>query len=514
MAYSSAWIALCEDPYGEAMRPRLWVRLNDGVDGAPSTLVNLTAPHEILSINPVISRREVKFGVIEGQAWQVLLENADLGLFAYDLTNCWCALQAGFPDADVWELVAQGRIERVVKSTGATLMLEVHDAVMELLNSELKRDIRYCADGWASDIQSSSIAAGSDEYDNNASGAGVTILSAANLAHETYRIVFTSATAFDVIWEDGDTAGSGTTSADCDVSSVYDQVTDVVRIESAGWTGAYAGGDEFVFYTSEALGGSGDLAPVTVLQTLVGESGAYDVISGAAYTPAYYDSANWGAISALNDDYDIAGTWTKGTKKYELIQDILKIIHGSLYAARTGQAALWAVQPSTSVAATLNGTPGAGDVSILKGSLSDDQRDSCTSVAYEYLDVNGNDAVYTATAADSALHKERHVTVRVGWECPGPLIEPAANKYLSRFGAALETYELDTTLAGIAADIGNGIAITDAALGVAAARVDVTETELDILANSARLTAYIDPVIIEDYAVIGTATIDGTEVIW
>jgi len=520
MAYDAAWLALCEDPFGEPIRPRLKIRLNDGTGGAPSTLVTIS-DKQILDCPPVKFRREVEFGVVQGQAWQVKLANADLALLDYQLYDCYVALEAGFAAADSWETVAQGRVGAVIASTDASLVLEVHDCVMDTLNYELQRVMRF-GPAWASEIISQNISETSSGYDNDASGAGISfvqITANAYFADETFQIVFSTATAFDVIYEDGSTAASGTISSDLSFGPAASPAVSCITLNYEGWdttTGAYAAGDEFVFYTSQFRDAT-DRTPVAVIRDLIENVAgveAYDAVAGSAYASPCYDTTNWDTIDGDNDTYSVTGTWARGTPVSEMIQDALKLIHGSIYASPTGQIAIWALAPSTSTGIALNGTPGAGTVTILSGTVSLDMDGVANAVTYEYLDSGGRDATYTATDAETELHATRTAVVRVGWECPGPLVEPAANKYINRFKDLHRVYEVQTTLAGAVAVIGSGVAITEATFGAGTFRVDAVENELDIMGNSARILAYIDPVVVETYAVVGTATIGGTEVIW
>jgi len=169
MAYSSEFIALCNDPFGEAMTVRVYVRLNDS-GGQPGTLVELTATQELLDLNPIEFRRERQFGVVQGQVWQLRLSNTDRALMAYELKECWLAIRAGFPAADVWETMAQGRIKKVTWSAAGSVTIDVADTVMDLLNYTMPRDTRYQeSNGWVSQVQSETVASASRGYDSSVS---------------------------------------------------------------------------------------------------------------------------------------------------------------------------------------------------------------------------------------------------------------------------------------------------------------------------------------------------------
>jgi len=520
--FTTAFTDICNDPNGEPTRAKLYVRLNDGTGGAPSTLVELTATQTIKELPPIVRAREYKPGILQGQSWQVKVTNNNKALLAYDFKDCWCCIRGGFSTADVWATFAQGKIKRSVKSTDGTVTLEIHDVIMDLLKFEIPRDIMYQDSEWVSEVKSITRDADSRSYDNDASGAGVVIYqNASNIRDETFLVVFTSATAFKIVLEDGDDSQTGTISADATIWGLADAQTSgrMLQLNFEGWStdsGAYAAGDTFAIYTAEARTAA-ELSPVHMIQHLIDDVAGitvYDVITGANYTYPRFDTTNWTSLATDAEAYTIGGEWSRGTTIAKMIQDLLKVVQGAVYPSPTGQLALWVLQPATSVAATLNGVRGNGPISIISMVKDDDIREATNEVTIEYLSMDGTDASYTAVDSDTTLHGTYPQKFSVGWRLDGPTAENGVNKHLSRFSAGLESYVINTTLAGAVADIAEAVTMIEDELGLSLEQAEVYRVSVNLLDSSAQISAMIDPAVLSTKAKIDSAEVDGTEVIW
>ncbi len=516
MTLSADFIALCADPFGEALTVRIFVRLNDD-DGQPGTLVELTETQEVLALNPLRRRREREFGVVQGQSWQVQLTNRNRSMLAYDLRDCWCCIRAGFADADLWETRAQGKIRKVTQSAGGTVTLEVQDSVIDILNYELQRDIRFQEGGWASLIQPLAKSNSSASWD---SAVPLEIGEPAAANDETFIIEFTTPTAFKVINEDGDDSQTGTIGSDMTVETTGGDP--VVTIPTEGWSsdsGAYATGDRFVFYTARSRTSS-ELTAVNMVAHLIDEVlalTAYDVMAGADYASARYNTSYWttAGAAAVTAMALVQGSWIKGTPIATLIQDALKLVHGSIYPAATGQIGLWVLAPSTEIAAKLNGIPGSGQIDILDDMVIEDNLENAVrDVTFTYKTLDGEDGVCASVDADPLLLAARSITVNIGWECRGLSVQDACDKYLNRYRLGIKEYIIPTTVAGLAADIGMGLAFSEGELNLDTAVSDVTDIEEDLLANTVTLRAHTDPITTANYFYLDSSLLDGTEVLW
>ena len=505
--FSAAFQTVASDSRGEALRAKLYVRLNDGVGGIPGTLVEITATQDIISVGDIVQKRERQWGVVQGQAWQVRVTNADLGLLDYSLPGCWAALKCGFEDADEWDLFAQGKISRAIPSGDGTLTLEVYDGVMDLLQFSLPRDITFQDSNWASGIQVVETASGSGSYDE---ATALTVASApVETTDETFYIEFTSTTAFKIILEDGDETQTGNTSSDCSVDNV--DADTVVTIPSAGWTGTFAAGDRFVFYTARPRTAA-ELSPVGMIAHLIDDVAGltvYDVLTGANYSSPRYDTSNWSTQSTEYDDCEIGGLWERGSSLAEMIQDALKIVHGAVFPTHTGQIGLWVMQPSTTVSVELNGDPNRGtiditDTPILEHSLAD----AVNEVTFEYLSLEGVAASVTKVDGDTPYSDTRAATVSIGWRVESSYVETSCSRYLSRFRLGRQEYTLPTTLKGVLAEAGTAAAITEPMLGVISKNVDVIHLGVRPLDNAVVIKAYVDYAVNDGYFILGDATTD------
>jgi len=511
--FSTGFIAAATDPWGEAAGCRVYLRLND-LNGTPSTLIAFSA-NEVLSVSTVTRRREWAFGTVQGQAVQVKIAVENLATIGYEFKGCWACIQCGFASILEYHTFAQGKVSRVIFSTDNTLTLEIHDTVMDVLNYAIPRDVMYSDTANIGDVQPESIASGSKQYKN--STAPIIISSASQIVDETFVIEFTSPTTYKVILEDGDETQTSNVTTNFVVDSQTG--TNVLVIPTGGWdltAGSYATGDRFVFYSSMARNSTLLSAGYIVNDLLEFSSPftAYDVITGAYYANVRYDTTTWTQILIDKLGIELGGLWKKGTPIRTLVQDALKTFHGAVYPTATGQMGIWALAPSAGVTVSLNGDPDLGPVEVLSATIEDDQTYLITSVTFEYFALDGEDASFTAVDDDPISLVDKSEVIKIGWRVRGLSVESACNQYLNRFKGGRKQYTINTTLAGAVADIGLGIGITEPELRLTVETTDVTEISLNLMGNSAQIKAHVDPVVLAQYAVVGTSLVGGTDLVW
>lgn len=510
MDVTAAFAALCNDPWGEPARIQFNIMfVGAGVGGSTNVVADVTNTQEVVSISAIASRREKKHGIMQGQSWQIQTTNTDNEYTSSDYSDAYGQIIVEFTDASESEPIVQGRIYKTTASTNGTMTFEVHDTVIDLLNYEIPRDIHYQDTGWLGEMQVYSKDPDSDGWDSTVD---LAITSAPDLEDETFYVTFTSSVAFDVTRDGGAGTQSGTTALP---KSISNNNGAVLSIPSSGWSGTYASGDVFVFY-SAAPRVAADLAPGAMIMDLIDEAvPSVPVISATpAAGNAFYDSTNWAAFVTDTAGDEIGGFWPKGTPVSRMIQDALKIIHGSIYSVPNGRLAIWHLSPNTDTRVSLNGDPEQGTVSIIEASTAHDLTEKVSAVTYEYLDLEGNDAAVTSTDADTVLITPKIETVRIGWRARGLSVESAANIHLNRLKAGRREYTVKATLAGLLADVGAGVSITDPDIDLTVEASDVTEISMDLLNNKVTIKAHVDPVVIEDYAIVEIATVGGTEVVW
>jgi len=519
--FSQAFTDIARGPSGEALRVRLHVRLNDGVDGSPGTLLTITEGQELLNVSQIERKRERSFGVIQGQAWQVQATNKDLAMLAYSLPGCWACIEGGFPVADEWAVFAQGKINSFVASTNGTVTLEVRDAVMDVLKFKLPRDMRFCEEGWLSSVKTVRQDKDSVGWDDEIELYCYDTWGLLNLIDETFCVVFTTTTTFEVRSEneDGAVLGSGSISAECQVASTSGE-SDAFRIPAAGWSaesGAYEVGDTYEIFTSEPRT-TAELTPVNMVRHLIEDVAGltcYNVLDGAFYSSPLFDETNWDDLVDLSPV--VAGSWSKGSSLSSLIQGALTVVHGTVYPAPSGQVALWVLQPASGESLVLNGDPGSGQVDILTGQYTDTLADTITDCLFKYLILgSGEDASYAATIplTESPLLERRAITVKIGWEVRGISVMSAANTYLARNKEAKREHYLKCTLAGAVAELGGTVGIREATTGLNMAVVSTTGINIDLLRNKADVKAHNDPFVNQGFFVIGESLIGGSDVLW
>lgn len=542
MSFSAPFLASAKRAFGaEAIRVRLWTRI--ATAAGANQLVELTALGGFVSVSAIEEERERQFGVAQGQRWEITLDNSSgwanprsaIHPFAEPLELRWCALEYDLEGNT--ELGAQGRISRVFRSTQTgTVTIQVGDPIMDLLDYDWPRDAVFDErDRWISGVQPVVRADASSSY----SGAtGPTALgTTAQTSNETFRLVFATATTFDVVYEDGTTQSGGPfpIGSNLDVVSNVSSVA-VARLYASDWAGSYATGDEFVFYTSKAYT-AGNLAPVFLMMDLLGQAGAvsaYDVKAGTTLS-IFHDILNWVALNTYFSGILVRGYQSKGTSLASMIQGLLKVIHGAIYTTPTGQIALYAATPGAIGAGT--GTPISGDpksglpvvISRIDAEMSDDEIVTVTTWTYSHLGFpagahGGPPVTEQATVTRFAdpgfvdpitLQKIRRGSDHsIPWAVTGSAIVTAAERLVARYGTERPYYTIQGPLALLEHDLNDAVTVYEPALDVVAEKLQVVSRATYPTENYVEILAYADPVVSSSFFIIGQSVIDGSDLIF
>jgi len=489
------------------MRCRLSIRTTVGA---------LISANTVIATNPVPVQREHEWGIIQGQQWQVEVENIDLTLMANNLGGRPCALEIGFPGASEWALCAQGKINQASASTDLVVAIDVWDPLTGQMDAELPRDMFFDHKPWVSDIHAITRNTNSRTYDNEASGAGV-VVSAVN-TDSTWTITFTDTTYFSV---DRDGTSIGTNISIGSDWSFSGGGTGIV-LHHEGWSteaGAYAVGDTFVFYTSKPRS---NLSPVALiielLESILGLE-VYNVLAGASYASPLYDrAATWVPAIAAHGMTTCKGYFAKGTKIVDMVQQLLVVINGGIYQMPTGQLALWRFVPSSGTAIDINGDTAAGDVDIIGGEIVQRMEQVYSSIAINYKHLrDGADVSYTESPAISPWGDDVHpLTIDLDWRVDYGSIQACVNKAISRFSNQQpQEWALETQLSGFVLDIGDPININEPMLGLTDQEAAVVGIDRDPMGQRAKVTARTEPDTVgKIYFRIGTSKIGGANLIW
>lgn len=503
-------VAICSDPTGEPAALRLTVWLS-------TSIWELSNPWPILECNPVTFRRERDFGQVQGQVVQVSLDNSAGTFPAYGIfRGLPVVLEIGFADADVWAPLAQGTVSRIVHSADATVTVEFTESVMGLLGATLPRDIRFQGTGWVSGVNVERKSDNSSAYDPTVA---LVLLTPAAADDETFVVEFTSATAFKVILENGNDTQTGTKAADKTINNAAGDVG-VLKIPAAGWdaaAGTYAAGDRFVFYTARART-TAELTPIYMIRHLIADFiglSVFDVRGGAAYAYPWDDDAAWVARAGAASAHAIAGTFTAGTPISSLIQDALKIVHGSIFPTPTGQLGLWVFEPQVGDALALNGDPDNGPVVIVDGANVDDGLDTAVSeVVVSYLAIGGGKAEYRTVDPTTILPIPRTASINIAWELAGASAKDLGDRYLTRYRSGVKLYTFPATIAALPTQVGGGVVVTDPLLGLEAATNEVWEMTVYPFENRVTVKALSDAIGGAGWFRCNVSTMDGTAVLW
>lgn len=507
MVFTSTFRAAMQERHGERLQPRLTVRLSDGTE----TILSDT--EHCLNLSPIRRRRERQFGVVQAQSWQATFSNASLFHSGKRLAGCYVRLDIGFPNVGLWQKVAVGKIRAATATTGNQLVVEVQEPLRELVDATLPRDVYFSDTGWLSTVQPERIDDDSQRYDGSPTASDYS-----QLEDETFEIEFLSATTFQVTDGDGNVYGPFNISSDASHGTSQFPLSTLVTIPSSGWSsdsGAYADGDIFVFYAA-APRAAADLTTIGMVRHLIEDVAAieaYDFDADDFGTPLS-DIAEWSRVEALVSTDTVEGEWSRGSRIIDMVQQLLKLSHASLYPTPDGKVAIWILEESGASAYELNADPARGDISLLSGSLVQELDECYGAVEYTYLALDGQEAAVRREASASETDAAGiTLSVNVGWRVSGITVAAAVSKALNRFKAAREIYTAKTTLAGGSIGLAEGVTIHEPELDMVGYRSDTTEVALDVLDNSAEIEAWTDPVAIEEYGVIGTMLV-GTGTVW
>lgn len=518
MAYGSGWVAASLDAWGEAPRVRLLVRLYDGVDGAPGTLVTFNTDHETISLNPILREVERTFGVIQSQSWQLVCMKHEGVPSGEALDGCWASIQIGYEDADEWETFGTGQIVAATFVSDDSIEFEINDTLVNLVEAQLKRDLGIYSDRpYCGPVRPLRLADGSQDYNNDIDGdgiegSGVSVISPSYYEHienDTFTIEFTSQTAFKVILSNGDQSQTGTIAANCDIKPT-DESTAMLRLDRRGWStdvGAYSIGDQFVFDTSVQW----DAGAVTyvVAQSLIAQhmGPVLDVVNND-WENIFADLGDWDDAASAYPGHLVSAEFRVGDSVMDIVQQLLELESASLWVNAFGKYVLRRHLPDAVTVHSFNSDESRGDVDLIETRKKESAVDAYNVVEVRYRDYeNGAERTWIERDANSPYLAERKLTIETSFAMPAALASFAASRALARFKRARSMYILRTTFTGAAVLPSQRIEIVDPSLGERGfAVVDVVSVEVDPFADEAQVTALNEPLNDQGYARVGDAT--------
>lgn len=499
--FGTAWKAASESAWSDALSLRVYIRTND-----PTPVVfELTDGENVLACSTIKREREREFGVIQGQSCTIEATNGGLLNREYQLVDGWMKVVGVYPGS-VEAILHVGRIRDARASGRGTITIETGDILVDMMDAKLPRDIYFRDTAWAGAVKTVSIDDASSDYDNDASGAGVTITIPAGVIDHNARIVFTSATAFKVVLEDGDESQTGVIGSDLAVDLESGAGLYPVTINQEGWdktTGAYTAGDEFEFATARARAAS-ELTPINTLVVL-NKSKVYDFDLDMMVSPNY-DALRWAGYATATADVTVGGFWERGTPIVDMMQEILPLIHATLYPMPNGKIGIWMLEPSSEITVRLNGDPSLGEVNILdhpEEHLSSMDR-VYNRVIYRYKRLGtGEDASVEYKDEDSPFDTDRVLEISSRWEANPVAVAAGCSRALNRFKRRSRFFTIPATMAGAVGDIGELAAINDSSIGATAEQACIVSVEIDPMADGSLVTAEPEEIVGLRYMRIG-----------
>lgn len=548
MSVSAGFIAESAKRFGgEAIRARIFGRLD--TDAGSDQLVELTEDERVVALSPARRERERRPGVMQAQQWSARITDNTRKFTRHgpawltteeSLINKWVALQLGFRGANEWETFAQGRIRGFRTNSDGTATIRVADVLLEMVNRTLPRPLVIDERaGWCSSIEALKTADGSGSY--NSPGNVTVVLGGgmASPAWERFVLRFASPTTVDVIKEDGSTQAGGPYAIAGNIPVTTIQIIpfgQVAQVAPAGWTGTFSIGDEFVFYTSPKQ--SAALTPPQLLRALlqwawsdvrlgVSNMNIVDVMNGGTQS-LFYDYGGWPSTGAWADlDAAFSGAKVRGYLERQRpfsdgIQGLLRIMNASIWPARTGQIGVWWVAPQLVGATTkeLTGDPD-DEPTVLEAERAEDDIDATQRVIYKYRSLNfaaGQDGVdppvipeSTADASASDFTEPQSDTIDLLWACSDVDVDAAASRHLNRFSSPMVTYRVLGSLTNaVENDLSDAVAVTEPQLSELLRKIQLVSVSVDLELQQVELRGQHDPVVTQEYWILGTSVL-GTD---
>lgn len=499
----------------------------------PGTLITLSGDdYTIISLNPVVQKRERDYGVVQGQNTVVSITNPNASLLSYYLEGCWANLEAGFEELDEWEVICQGQIHNSNATSDLVLNFSLDDSLVRVLEYKLPRDYTfnvrkdapYSGEVGVTDILTVTKSDESEDYDNeyaysDGTTARVVVIAGqeSKITDHTYTIEFVSNDLFRVRFEDGTYWLDSTTylpeyfsiASDATFGTKEQSSTDILTIKYEGWSqeaGKYTAGDTYEF-TTTAIRTETQLTPIGMLRHLIEDVVGLKVYSveggsyGSPFTFVNTSMNNYIDDKQLGTHY-VAGYFPKGTPVIDMVQDLLKISNASIYPLEDGQIGFWAIDMDRLTTTTaVNGNPDRVDASdiddgieILDITHSRTTDRFANAINLKYLDINlSNEATYTI---ESGLPEDLTVykNVEVKWEIPKITAIYCAGVLLSRFNGQTNIINMETTLSpGAQLDLDKSMSVYDQMVNLNGLTVEVTERSINPLSQTFILNGYDEP---------------------
>jgi len=508
------------------------VRMRDSANN----LVVLTDEENLVSISPLVRKREREFGVVEGATVTVRFAHKDLTFNPSSpawvdptdrsLVFKWADIRIGFPELDEWIPVANGRIGRSFVDADGSATLTIRDVTMDILRQRLSRDKAWTSTGWVSEIQPVQVTTSAASVTQNQ------VLTGGNeswLGDFTYEIQFTGAATFDIIHVDEPTYNQTGLSTGSLQQIMRAGVIPIVDLPTSVWSGTYIAGDTFRLYTSKKYSTSA-LNPVTVLLELLVLGGTVKSVATGLSLPIYADGpiTQWSTLQSRFAGFVVEGAFAKDTSLMELVQGILVGLQASIFPTGTGQIGVFHFHPDDSGAAAANvtGDPNDPNVSILQATRTEDSSDRANRVAFSYQRFGGSsvgkganrgseDAGFEAVDSNDPIGFDVPHTMSSPWEWSPGVIDAATNQVLLRVSTPLPKYHVKGTLRELLAhELSEPILVTEPGLSETQRKIQVVQVAVSPLANHVEILGFSDPTVDSLFARINRTEVGDPDVIF
>jgi len=493
----------------------------------PGDLVEIGDYTQIVSINPIVRKREREFGVVQGSSVQIQISNVDLETVDQSLVNACCYIDIGFPTADEWETVYHGKVKNVKTNTNLTAVLEIEDPIMELLEGSLSRPIGFQNDtAYVSAVEEVDIADGSGSY-----SATPNVINSFDysIKDQTYTIKFLSEDTFSVCNEKGfplgnistfenifETGSTAEFTAEEVIAGPIWGLNNALQIPSNGWEGTFVAGDTYQFHVSRArtIGETSTYGIVEHLITDVAGLNIYDVENDVYFSSPY---SNLPVFSGYitGDTGQVNGVWDAGSKYIDMIQEALKLTHSTIFPSKEGLIEFHSPDMLETGTTTINGDPRFGNISIISGEIEDNLDDYANIVTVNYKSYTDGADKSISKQASVKANKPTEKVITTKWGVTDAAANTCASRGLYRFNGTRRVYSIDSTLANLTLDITYPANIIEPFLNISNDTVTITEKQIDINNQAVRLIGWNDPFSSLNIARVGYSHIDDTDkVVW
>lgn len=208
------------------------------------------------------------------------------------------------------------------------------------------------------------------------------------------------------------------------------------------------------------------------------------------------------SVNRTGEIYINSTTWPNGSKLIDMVQDLMKISGGYIYAGKDGKLYTYIYAPSMTMPSTrsFNGNETVSGRNVIRAKYYKDTDGIINKVEWTYGQA-GTKHVSPADTESMDIFGEKSISLSTKWEANTPDLDGAAYRLLARYADEIGLYDITAQWAtdgqGLAVTLADIILLTDTALNCSSQKVQVISLETSLLEQMTRMVGE-DPAVLDD----------------